>query len=70
MAGIIGTLSVLFRPIVWLLSVSTNGVLRLFGIDPNAADDTVYEEDIKDLADQGSRKGEIDSDEREIIHNL
>ena len=70
MAGIIGTLSTLFRPIVWLLSVSTNGVLRLFGIDPNAADDTVYEEDIKDLADQGSRKGEIDSDEREIIHNL
>lgn len=70
MAGIIGTLSTLFRPIVWLLSVSTNGVLRLCGIDPNAADDTVYEEDIKDLADQGSRKGEIDSDEREIIHNL
>ena len=70
MAGIIGTLSTLFRPIVWLLSVSTNGVLRLFGIDPNAANDTVYEEDIKDLADQGSRKGEIDSDEREIIHNL
>ena len=30
MAGIIGTLSTLFRPIVWLLSVSTNGVLRLF----------------------------------------
>lgn len=70
MAGVIGTLSTLFRPIVWLLSVSTNGVLRLCGIDPNAADDTVYEEDIKDLADQGSRKGEIDSDEREIIHNL
>ena len=37
MAGIIGTLSVLFRPIVWLLSVSTNGVLRLIGIDPNGA---------------------------------
>lgn len=70
MAGIIGGLSVLFKPVVWLLSASTNGVLRLLGIDPRATDDTVYEEDIKDLADQGSRKGEIDSDEREIIHNL
>ncbi len=70
MAGVIGGLSVLFKPVVWLLSASTNGVLRLLGIDPRATDDTVYEEDIKDLADQGSRKGEIDSDEREIIHNL
>lgn len=70
MAGVIGGLSVLFKPVVWLLSASTNGVLRLLGIDPCATDDTVYEEDIKDLADQGSRKGEIDSDEREIIHNL
>lgn len=70
MSGIITTLTILFRPIVALLSVSTNGVLRLFGVDPNAEDETVYEEDIKDLVDQGSRKGEIDSDEREIIHNL
>ena len=70
MAGIIGALSALFRPVVWLLSASTNLVLRLFGIDPDAEDETVYEEDIKDLADQGSRKGEIDSDEREIIHNI
>ena len=70
MAGVIGGLSVLFKPVVWLLSASTNGVLCRLGIDPRATDDTVYEEDIKDLADQGSRKGEIDSDEREIIHNL
>ncbi len=70
MSGTIHTLSVFFRPVVWLLSVSTNGVLRLFGVDPNATEETVYEEDIKDLVDQGNRKGVIDIDEREIIHNL
>lgn len=70
MSGIISTLTMLFRPIVALLSASTNGVLRLFGVDPNAEEETEYESDIKDLVDQGSRKGEIDSDEREIIHNL
>lgn len=70
MSGIIRTLTVLFRPVVALLSFSTNCVLRLLGIDPHAEEDTVYEEDIKDLVDQGSRKGEIDSAEREIIHNL
>jgi len=70
MSGIITVLNVLFRPIVALLSASTNGVLRLLGIDPHAEDETVYEDDIKDLVDQGIRKGEIDNDEREIIHNL
>ena len=70
MSGIISALTKLFRPIVALLSASTNGVLRLFGVDPHAEEVTEYESDIKDLVDQGSRKGEIDSDEREIIHNL
>ena len=33
-AGVIQALSNLFRPIIWVLSHSTNLVLRLFGIDP------------------------------------
>ncbi|MBQ6893699.1 MAG: HlyC/CorC family transporter [Clostridia bacterium] len=70
MSGVIRVISICFQPVVAFLSVSTNVVLRLFGIDPNAEDETVYEDDIKDLVDQGSRVGEIDSDEREIIHNL
>ena len=37
-SGLLGFISKLFAPIVWLLSVSTNGVLRLFGIDPNDTD--------------------------------
>ncbi len=70
MSGIIGTIAVCFKPVVAMLSFSTNIVLRMFGIDPNAEEETEYENDIKDLVDQGNRTGEIDSDEREIIHNL
>ena len=33
-SGVIHFLSVVMKPIVWLLSVSTNGVLRLMRIDP------------------------------------
>ena len=33
--GTISGLAVVLRPIIWLLTVSTNGVLRLFGIDPH-----------------------------------
>ena len=33
--GFIAGLSKALRPVVWLLSASTNGMLRLFGINPN-----------------------------------
>ena len=34
--GIVTFFATILRPIVWLLTISTNGLLRLFGIDPNA----------------------------------
>lgn len=71
--GIAPTVSViakLFAPIVWLLTVSTNGILRLMGIDPNATEETVSEEDIRMMADAGSKKGLIDEDENELIQNV
>ena len=38
LSGLITFISKLFAPIVWLLTVSTNGLLRLLGIDPDAED--------------------------------
>lgn len=69
-SGIISTISKLFSPLVWLLTVSTNGVLRLLGIDPNAQDDEVSEEEIRMMVDVGSEKGVIDHDEKEFIQNV
>lgn len=66
----ISVIAKLFAPIVWLLTVSTNGVLRLLGIDPNATEETVSEEDIRMMADAGSKKGLIDEDENELIQNV
>lgn len=68
--GVIGGLSKAMRPVVWLLSVSTNGVLRLFGINPNEASEDVSEEDILDLVDAVEEQGEIDNDTKEMIENV
>lgn len=59
-----------FAPVVWFLTVSTNGVLRLLGIDPNADDEEVSEEDILMMAEVGSEKGVIEEEEREMIENI
>ena len=35
MSGLISFISKVFAPLVWLLTASTNCILKLFGIDPN-----------------------------------
>ena len=69
-SGLVSGISVAFKPIVWLLSISTNLVLRLCGIDPTEAEDEVSEEEIRMLVDAGSEKGTIDHQEKEFIQNV
>jgi putative hemolysin len=70
MSALISWISKLFNPIVWLLTASTNGILRLLGIDPNAEDEEVSEEEIRFMVDEGSEKGAIDHEEKEFIQNV
>ena len=70
MSAFITFISRLFAPIVWFLTVSTNGVLRLMGIDPNAKDEEVSEEEIRMMVDVGTEKGVIDDDEKKMIQNV
>ncbi|MBQ8743111.1 MAG: HlyC/CorC family transporter [Clostridia bacterium] len=69
-AGTVRFVSVIFAPFVWILTVSTNAILRICGIDPNADNAEVSEEDIRIMVDVGSEKGTIDDDEKEFIQNV
>jgi len=70
MAKIIRLTQIMFAPLVWILNISTNAVLRLFRIDPNKEEDTVTEEEIMMMSDAGAEKGTIDEDENRIIKNV
>lgn len=70
LSGLISFISKVFAPIVWFLTVSTNGMLRLFGIDPNEHEESVSEEEIRMMVDAGSEKGTIDEEEKELIQNV
>ena len=69
-SGMITFVSRLFAPMVWLLNITSNGILRLMGIDPESDDDTVTEEEILMMSDAGAEKGTIDEDENRIIKNI
>ena len=68
--GIITFLAAALRPIIWLLTVSTNGVLRLFGIDPNEKEEPVSEEDIVLMLDAGADEGSLNQNDIEYIKNV
>ncbi len=70
MSGLIYAVSKLFTPAVWLFTVSTNGLLRLFGIDPNSEEDENAEEEIRMILDAGKQKGTIQPDEQSMIQNI
>ncbi len=70
LSGFVTGISKIFAPVVWFLTVSTNGLLRLFGIDPNAEDDAVTEDEIRMMVDAGSERGAIDPEEKDMIQNI
>ena len=70
LSGLLCNIATVCSPLVSFLTASTNGVLRLMGIDPNAPEEEVGEEEIRMMVDVGSEKGTIDSSEKEFIQNV
>ena len=57
----------LTRPVIWLLSASTNIVVRLVGGDPNARSEQMSDEELRDLIDSHETLGE---EERRIVEDV
>jgi len=70
LAGLLNAVSKVFKPIVFVLSASTNGLLRLIRINPDEEDEEVSEEEIRMMLVTGKQQGVFDQDETEIIENV
>ena len=70
MCGFISGLTTVLKPVIWFLAVSTNGVLRLFGINPHEKEEAVSEEDIVIMLDAGADEGTLKQDDIEYIKNV
>lgn len=64
------TLSKVSAPFVKFLTWSTNVIVRLFGVDPNAQDEDATEEEIKLMLDIGKERGTIQETESVMINNI
>ena len=66
---IIRTISIITEPFVKLLTLVTNTVSKIFGVG-ETDEESVTEEEIKMMIDQGEEKGTIKEEEKELINNV
>jgi putative hemolysin len=68
-AGPMNVLSAIARPVVWLLSASTNSLVRLLGIEASTEPDVTPEE-IATMIEEGTERGIFEEAEHEILESV
>ncbi|WP_295831331.1 hemolysin family protein [uncultured Microbacterium sp.] len=66
-APVLNGFATLMRPVIWLLSLSTNVLVRLLGGDPNKTGEELTEEELRDIV--SSHEG-LPADERRILDDV
>jgi putative hemolysin len=66
-AGVVDVIANVFRPVIWLLSKSTDAVVRLFGIDPKEQREQMSEEELLDLV---AGHAALTDEERDIVEEV
>ena len=66
-APVLDGFATFMRPVIWLLSVSTNAVVRLLGGDPNKAADELSEEELRDIV---ATHQSLPDEERRILDDV
>jgi CBS domain containing-hemolysin-like protein len=70
-AGLVTLFNRLASPVVALLDNLTGAIVRLIGIEPLGAHQTVYSVDeLKQLVEETQEHGELEPHEREMLHNV
>jgi len=66
-AAPLNAIAKLFRPVIWLLSASTDLLVRLLGGDPKVSGESISQEELRDLV---AAHESLSSDERRLIDEV
>ena len=69
-SGVISVTAKIMKPVVWLLSATTNLILKILRLKEDGDPEAVTEDDIKLMVDAGGESGSIEEDEKEWIQNV
>lgn len=60
----------LLTPVIIIINFLAGLCIKLFGIDPDFKDDTITEDELRIMVDASHQSGEIEGDERTMIHKV
>ena len=63
-------ISFLLSPFTFLLAGIADGFIRFFGGEPNKETPLIMEEEFRHLVDLGANIGEVEPEEKKLIHNI
>lgn len=69
-APIISFLMKILTPVIFIINKLATGFLTVLGVDPNAKDNQMTEEELRTIVDVSRESGVIESEEHEMINNL
>ena len=69
-SGFIEFLMWILTPVIFIVNKLAMGVLLLFRVDPNKSQNAMTEEELRTIVDVGEESGVIETEEKEMIHNL
>lgn len=69
-SGIIRGIMTVLTPVIIVINQLSLLFLRLLRVDPNKSKDTLTEEELKTIVDVSHESGVIETEEREMIHNV
>ncbi|WP_394856727.1 hemolysin family protein [Staphylococcus saprophyticus] len=61
---------VVMKPLIWLMNGSARMIIRMFGVDPDANNDAMSEEEIKIIINNSYNGGEINQTELAYMQNI
>ncbi|MDY0317488.1 MAG: hemolysin family protein [Candidatus Izemoplasmatales bacterium] len=68
--GVLKIMMFITRPAVWLLTITTNGVVKLLGIKKDESLDKTSEDEIKQMIRSGHMQGLYKGQEKEMLENI
>lgn len=69
-SSVIYALMKVMTPVIFIVDLLSNGILKLLHVDPHKKMDTITESELKTYVDVSHEDGQIESDEREMIYNI
>lgn len=69
-ANVIALIMFVFTPVIYIVNILANGLMKLIGVTNKASKNTMTEHEIRTIVEESYADGEIETEEKQMINNV